>query len=433
MRIKEALVRSNILFITWSIVASFGAYFCMYAFRKPFNSGLYAELDFAGIGYKTILIISQVAGYTLSKFAGIKVISELKSTFRVKLIIGLILVAETALLLFGVVPYPYNFIFLFINGLPLGMVYGVVFSFLEGRRFTEMIAMGLNISIIIASGILKTTYIEVHHWLPFISEFWIPFFMGLLFLPFFFVFVWMLDMMPAPTPEDVKLRTERFPMTAQDKKNVLKEFGLPVFCMLICYIMLIVVRDFRDNFAIEIWNEIDAGWVSSVLSETEMIIGLVVLVVIGSLAFIKNNLIGFRLTNLVIFTGILMSGVSTYLFDRHLISGFFWMLTIGTGMFLAFTVIQSAVFDRMIALFRLKANAGFFVYICESFGYLCSVGLLLYKEFFMKQLSWSNVLMQFIYLQAGLSLFLLICANLYFESYRKNSMGKQEKQPLAVL
>lgn len=433
MRIKEALLRSNILFITWSIVASFGAYFCMYAFRKPFNSGLYAELDFAGIGYKTILIISQVAGYTLSKFAGIKVISELKSTSRVKLIIALILIAETALLLFGLVPYPYNFIFLFINGLPLGMVYGVVFSFLEGRRFTEMIAMGLNISIIIASGILKTTYIEVHHWLPFISEFWMPFFMGLLFLPFFFVFVWMLDMMPAPTSEDMRLRTERFPMTAQDKKNVLKEFGLPVFCMLICYIMLIVVRDFRDNFAIEIWNEIDAGWVSSVLSQTEMITGLVVLVVIGSLAFIKNNLIGFRLTNLVIFTGILMSGVSTYLFDQQLISGFFWMLTIGTGMFLAFTVIQSAIFDRMIALFRLKANAGFFVYICESFGYLCSVGLLLYKEFFMKQLSWSKVLMQFIYLQVGLSLFLLICANLYFESYRKNSLYKQEKRPLHAL
>jgi hypothetical protein len=433
MRIKEGLLRSNTLFVVWSIVASFGVYFCMYAFRKPFNSGLYAGLELDGIGYKTILIISQVAGYTLSKFAGIKVISELKSSSRVKLIITLILIAEVALLLFGLVPYPYNFIFLFINGLPLGMVYGVVFSFLEGRRFTEMISMGLNISIIVASGILKTTYIEVHRLLPFVSEFWMPFYMGLLFLPFFFLFVWMLDKLPDPTPEDMQLRTERFPMTSQDKKNVLMEFGLPVFCMLICYIMLIVVRDFRDNFAIEIWNEIDAGWVSSVLSQTEMITGFVVLVVIGSLAFVRNNLLGFRLTNLVIFSGILMCVVSTYLFDNHRISGFTWMLSIGMGMFLAFTVIQSALFDRMIALFRLKANAGFFVYICESFGYLCSVGLLLYKEFFLKQLSWSKVLMQFIYVQAAVGIFLLICANLYFERYRKNSIYKQEKRTLPVL
>lgn len=428
MRVREALLRSNILFVIWSIVASFGAYFCMYAFRKPFNSGLYQGLELWGIGYKTILILSQVAGYTLSKFAGIKIISELKASSRIKLIILLILIAEAALLCFGLVPYPYNFIFLFVNGLPLGMVYGVVFSFLEGRRFTEMIAMGLNISIIVASGVLKTTYLEVHHLLPAISEFWMPFCMGLLFLPFFLVFVWMLSTMPAPTAEDTMLRTERFPMTAADKRNVLKEYGFPVFCTLVCYVLLIVVRDFRDNFTIEIWNEIDAGWVSSVLSQTEMITGFVVLIVIGSLAFIRNNLAGFRLTNLVIFSGILMSVVSTFLFENHLISGFYWMLTVGTGMFLAFTVIQSAVFDRWIALFRLRANAGFFVYICESFGYLGSAVLLLYKEFFMKQLTWSKVLMQITYFQAGVSLTLLILGNLYLEKHRRDLQKKEAQQ-----
>jgi len=428
MRMKKALLGSDLLFIVWSIVASFGAYFCMYAFRKPFNSGLYEGLALSGIGYKTILILSQVAGYTLSKFTGIKIISELRATSRVKLIIALILIAEAALLLFGLVPYPFNFIFLFINGLPLGMVYGVVFSFLEGRRFTEMIAMGLNISIIIASGVLKTIYLEVHQALPWISEFWMPFSIGLIFLPLFFLFVWMLDVLPAPSEEDIRLRTERVPMTNDDKKNVLTEFGLPVFCLLICYLMLIVVRDFRDNFTIEIWNEIDTHWVSSVLSQTEMITGFIVLVVIGSLAFIKNNLLGFRMTNLVIFSGILMSAVSTYLFENQQINGFYWMLSIGTGMFLAFTVIQSAVFDRFIALFRLKANAGFFVYICESFGYLSSVFLLLYKEFFMKQLSWSKVLMQFIYLQAAVSLVLLIAGNLYLEHHRRNSKASAKSK-----
>lgn len=102
-------------------------------------------------------------------------------------------------------------------------------------------------------------------------------------------------------------------------------------------------------------------------------------------------------------------------------------------MFLAFTVIQSAIFDRLIALFRLKANAGFFVYICESFGYLSSVGLLLYKEFFMKQLSWSHVLMQFIYLQAAVSLILLIIGNLYLERHRRNSKSIPETKLITAL
>ncbi len=93
------------------MLAAFGAYFCMYAFRKPFNAGTYTNLYLGSIGYKSVLIIAQAIGYMLSKFIGIKVISELKAVSRNKLIIALILIAEGALLLFGLVPAPYNFIF----------------------------------------------------------------------------------------------------------------------------------------------------------------------------------------------------------------------------------------------------------------------------------------------------------------------------------
>ncbi|CAG5005376.1 hypothetical protein DYBT9275_03570 [Dyadobacter sp. CECT 9275] len=433
LRIREALSRSNSLFILWAVVASFGSYFCMYAFRKPFSAGLYQGLEIWGVSYKAVLIISQVAGYTISKFTGIKVISELNPKDRIKLIIGLILIAEAALFLFGIVPHPYNFVFLFVNGLPLGMVYGVVFSFLEGRRLTEMIAMGLSISVVVASGILKTTYIELHLLLPGISEFWMPFFMGALFLPLFLFFVWMLALIPAPSQDDIAHRTERLPMTAQDKRNVMFQFGFPILCLVVCYAILVVIRDFRDNFMIEIWNEIDANWSSSVLSQTEMISGIVVLVVIGSIAFVKSNLIGFRLTNLILLGGMLLSGLATYLFQQEIITGFYWMLLIGVGFFLSYTAIQTVIFERMIALFRMKANAGFFVYICESIGYMGSAGLLLYKEFFMKDLSWSNVLMQFSYLQAITGLVLLVLANLYLEFYHNSAARQKKKWPLPSL
>ncbi|WP_439581084.1 DUF5690 family protein [Dyadobacter bucti] len=432
MRLKERLLSSNALFIFWAVVASFGAYFCMYAFRKPFNSGLYQGLELWDISYKAILIISQVAGYTLSKFAGIKVISELKASSRIMLIVCLILIAEVALVFFGLVPFPYNFVFLFINGLPLGMVYGVVFSFLEGRRFTEMLAMGLNISVVIASGIMKTTYIEVHAVFPGVSEFWMPTLMGALFLPLFIMFVWMLSVIPAPTPEDISLRTERSPMTKEDKRRVMKEFGFPIICLVACYATLVVVRDFRDNFTIEIWNEIDVNWSSSVLSSTEMITGVVVLFVVGSLALIKSNLISFRITNLILATGMTMTGLATYLFERKLINGFYWMLLVGLGMFLAYTVLQTVLFERMIALFRIKANAGYFVYICESIGYLGSVGLLLYKEFFMKDHSWSNVLMQFTYFQFTICFLLLIMSNVYLERHRVSKEQKDAGSSLAA-
>ena len=405
----------------------------MYAFRKPFTTGLYSGLELWGIGYKTVLILAQVFGYTLSKFAGIKVISELKPSSRIKLILLLILLAEGSLLFFGLVPFPYNFIFLFMNGLPLGMVYGIVFSFLEGRRFTEMIAMGLSISIIVASGVLKTTYLEVHYMLPSVSEFWMPSVVGFLFLPLFFVFVWMLALIPEPTEEDIMLRTKRAPMTNLDKRNALKEFGFPLMCFIICYSMLATTRDFRDNFSIEIWNEIDAHWTSTVLTKTEMISGFIVLIVIGSLSFMKSNLIAFRGTNLIILGGLLISGVATLLFRINIIDGFYWMLFIGIGMFLAYTAIQTVVFERMIALFQIKANAGFFVYLCDSIGYLGSVGLLLYKEFFMIEISWSRVHVQLSLIQPVLCLTLLLFSEIFFHLHSRKIRRQQKAAVTPVL
>ncbi|MCE7061586.1 DUF5690 family protein [Dyadobacter sp. CY343] len=432
MRLKELLARSNALFILWAIIASFGAYFCMYAFRKPFSAGLYEGLQLGDISYKAVLIIAQVAGYTLSKFMGIRVISELKPGTRIAFVISLVVIAELALLGFGLVPHPYNFLFLFLNGLPLGMVWGVIFSFLEGRRFTEMLSIGLNISVIVASGILKTTYLEIHLSFPAISEFWMPALMGGIFLPFFLLFVWMLTFIPAPTKEDIRLRAERPPMTQADKKEVMKQFGFPVFCLVIFYGTIVVMRDFRDNFMIEIWNEIDAHWVSSVLTQTEMITGFIVLIIIGSLAFVTDNRKGFRITNFILLSGILLIGGATFLFEQKLISGFSWMLFLGMGLLLNYTLLQTVLFDRMIALYRIRANAGYFVYICESMGYMGSVGLLLYKEFFLKELSWSHVLMQFSYLLFGAGFLLLLLSNIYLAK-RAGRQSPKNGSPLAVI
>ena len=301
--LQNLLNRSKIFFIVWSMLAAFGTYFCMYAFRKPFNAGTYQGLELWGLDYKIILIIAQVFGYMLSKFIGIKVISELKPARRKVLIISLILFAEISLIFFGLVPYPYNFFFLFLNGLPLGMVWGIVFSYLEGRRFTEVLGMGLCISLIVSSGILKTIYFVVHDWFPAVSEFWLPALIGLLFLPLFLAFVWMLSVMPKPTEIDKVMRVERLPMTLADKRTVLRKYGWGIFSILLLYTMLATMRDFRDNFSVEIWNEIDPSWNKAVFSETELITGITVLIAIASLSFIQSNLKGFWGTLLLMSSG----------------------------------------------------------------------------------------------------------------------------------
>src|SRR5258708_16351667 len=125
--------------------ASFFAYFCMYAFRKPFSAASYKGYGFLSttVGLKTALVIAQVLGYTLSKFAGIKVCSEVTARWRGILLLGLIGFAEAALLLFGVLPPSWKVIALFLNGLALGMVWGVVVGYLELRRTSGILLAAL--------------------------------------------------------------------------------------------------------------------------------------------------------------------------------------------------------------------------------------------------------------------------------------------------
>jgi Family of unknown function (DUF5690) len=429
--LTNQLNSSKSFFIAWSMIAAFGAYFCMYAFRKPFTAGTYIGHHFLEMDYKAILIVAQALGYMTSKFIGIKIISELKPKNRQKLIIGLILFAEVSLLLFGLVPAPYNFIFLFFNGLPLGMVWGIVFNYLEGRRFTEVLGMGLSISLIVSSGILKTVYFTIHGWLPGVSEMWLPCLIGLFFLPLFLFFSWMLATIPPPTETDKLLRVERVPMTKEDKKRVLIEVGGGVLCFVLMYTFLATMRDFRDNFSVEIWNEIQPSWDKSVFSQTEMISGLVVLVSVGCLSLIRNNIKGFWATQWLILFGVLLCGGSTLLFQLRQLTPFWWMLLTGMGLFLAYIPIQVAVFERIIALFKLKANAGFFIYICDALGYMGSVALLLYKEFFMRDMSWSKVLMHFSYVLTITCAVLLLLIALFFN--RKMGRGNHTLNNLKKL
>src|SRR4051812_32665005 len=69
-------------FTLYTSLAAFCLYTCVYAFRKTFAAAAFDGLLFAGVGYKIWMVIFQVIGYAVSKFAGIKIIAELKATGR---------------------------------------------------------------------------------------------------------------------------------------------------------------------------------------------------------------------------------------------------------------------------------------------------------------------------------------------------------------
>lgn len=410
----------GVLFSLYAMIAAFCTYTCMYAFRKPFTAAAFEGLTYWGIELKTLLIISQVVGYTLSKFLGIKFISEMTANRRAVSIIVLVLVAELSLLAFWLVPTPYKLIFLFLNGLPLGMIWGLVFSFLEGRRNTELLGAGLSVSFIFSSGFVKSVgkYLMLNWG---VSEFAMPFWTGLIFMIPLLFFTWMLNQLPPPSENDEEQRTKRLPMNGRERLAFFKEFGVGIVMLTLIYMFLTAFRDLRDNYSLEILEAIGFVDNAAIFTQTETPIAIIVLIVMASIMFIKNNRKALMVNHYIVGFGILLIGLSTLAFQAELISAYMWMVAVGLGSYLGYVPFNCILFDRFIATYRTVANAGFLIYIADSFGYLSSVGVLLYKNFGQNDISWYNFFVQFCYVMSVFGIILTIASLIYFSRQKQPS------------
>ena len=371
----------------FAAVVSFAAYTCIFSFRKAFNVASFSGYTLFGLDYKIVLVITQVAGYMLSKFYGIKFISELKRYGRGKLILILVGISWLAWLGFALVPAPYNFWCLFFNGFPLGMIWGIVFSYIEGRRTTDFISAALAVSFIFASGFAKSVALWLmNSWQ--VTEYWMPFWVGVVFMLPLLLFVFLLEKIPHPDAEDVLLRVERTPMTAVERKNMLTNFLPGIVMLVFIYIFVTILREVRDSFMADMWRESGEVFAASVFAKTETIISIIILIIIGSMMLVKNNFHAFMLTQIIMLTGFVIVGVCTVLYIQKDLSSFYWMTAVGLGLYMVYIPYNSILFERFIATFRFAGNVGFLIYIADSFGYLGSVLVLLSKSVFNVQMQW---------------------------------------------
>ena len=379
--------KSDLSFIIKASFAVFITYLSMYAFRKPFTAAQFNNIKLWGVDYKILLIIFQFIGYTLSKYFGIKIIAELSASKRTIFLIVLMSVAWVSLLLFGLIPAPYNLPFMFLNGLPLGMIWGVVFSYIEGRRHTELLGVAMASTFIISSGVVKA----VGSYLLFnlhVSEMWMPFFTGLVFLPVLFLGVNLLHSLAVPNEDDIKARTERVPMKSQERKAFYKHFSPGILFSVFIYVCLTIFRDLRDNFAVEFWKSIGLKNIPMMFVISELPIAFLVITIIGSMVFIKNNKNAFFINFLIVFIGGMLLLLSTLLFFNNLLNATLWMVVVGFAIYLPYIAFHALFFERWIAYFKIKSNIGFLMYVADAAGYLGSTLVLLFKNFNNTQYSW---------------------------------------------
>ena len=403
------------VFTLYAVLVSFAVYFFMFAFRKPFAAATFEGQMFGSTGMelKTALVISQIVGYGLAKFIGIKICAEITWARRSAALVLLIVWAELALLLFAWAPPNLKVFAMFLNGLPLGMVWGMVVGYLEGRRTSEILLAGLSCSFIVASGVVKDIGRALMSGFG-VSEDWMPAMTGILFLPGFLLAVWLLSQLPRPTERDEAARVGRRPMNGSERAAFVKRFLFGLVMLFTAYFFVTAYRDFRDNYGQEIFQELGYGAKPAIFTQTELPVAFGVLLALAALNLVQNNRRGLIGAYAIMAFGTLLLGAGTLLFDSGVISGAVWMVLTGLGAFLAYVPYGSVLFDRTIATTRVTGTAVFAIYVADAVGYMGSIGILLYKDLGQSEVTRLAFFRGFTYFMSVLGTVLLVSSCMYF-------------------
>lgn len=375
------------LFVLWAGGTALLSYSLVYVLRKPFTAAEFDGLQVAGMDYKIVVSIIQLIGYVCAKMLGIKYISELKPEGRLKFIVGSAALSEVSLVAFGLLPAPYNIFALFFNGLSLGCMWGVIFSFLEGRRTTDILASIMGVSMALSSGVAKSLGLYALNDLG-VSEFWMPALVGAVAFPLLCFMGWMMTKFPAPTAADIAARTKRVTLDGHQRWQLFVKF-MPLLIMLFgANLLLTVQRDIKEDFIVCI---IDVSQVSSwAFAHLDSIATLVLLGVFALLSAVGNHL---RALCLILIMSAIGMGTIAFLGAEAgslnmPVTAWLFLQTLCID--IAYLSFQTIFFERFIACFKVQGNVGFFIITIDFIGYLGTLCLLLFKEFQAPHIDWTS-------------------------------------------
>ena len=208
-------------------------------------------------------------------------------------------------------------------------------------------------------------------------------------------------------------------MKSKERKAFFKQFAPGIIFSVLIYVCLTVFRDLRDNFAVEFWNSIGMNNIPTMLVVSEVPIAILVIIIIGSMIFIKNNKNAFFINFLIVFVGGLLLFLSTLLFYNQLITATLWMIIVGFSMYLPYIAFHALFFERWIAYFKIKSNIGFLMYVADAAGYLGSTLVLLFKNFNNTNYSWVSFFTFSAMITSVIIIILSIANYIYFKKLDK--------------
>ncbi len=301
---------------------------------------------------------------------------------------------------------------------------------MEGHRRSEALASILCASFILSSGVVKSVAV----WLMqgwHVGEFWMPAATGALFIPLLLGSVWVLGRLPPPDARDEAERVRRAPMTGGQRTEFVRNHATSLIAILSAYVLLTAFRDYRDNFAAEIWSALGYRGEAWLFSASEVPVATIVLLGMAAIMVVKDNRRALMVIHLMIAGGFVLIGLSTLAFQARLITPLLWMILVGSGLYIAYNPINAVLFDRMVSVSGRVANAGFLIYVADSCGYCGSVLLLLWRNFVRPSLDWLQFFVLGAYATSLVGTFATAAAAFYF--YRRSIRTVMQALPRDVL
>lgn len=376
---------SNALFIVWAGGAALVSYALVYALRKPFTAATFEGLEFLGMDYKTATSIVQIAGYVLSKLLGIKLVSELQRRHRLPFLIGSVAMAELSLLAFGLLPVPWNIVALFFNGLSLGCMWGVIFSYLEGRRLSGVLASVMGMSIACSSALAKSAGLYLIRDLG-VDPFWMPAVIGGVAFVLLVVLAFALNALPDPSAEDRAACAERVPMDGRQRRQIFLRF-VPLLTMLFAANLFVtVIRDIKEDFLV---NIVDTSQLSAwAFSGVDAVVTAIILLLFLAVSLIRSHLNVLCTLLVLVLVSMFALVYVAWNYDWLALSPLAWLFVQSLGVYTAFLSFQTLFFERFVACYHIRGNVGFFIVTIDFIGYVGTVGVLVFKELFAGELDW---------------------------------------------
>jgi hypothetical protein len=91
------------------------------------------------------------------------------------------------------------------------------------------------------------------------------------------------------------------------------------------------------------------------------------------------------------------------------------MVFTGLGMYIPYVAFHTTIFERLIAVFRNKANIGYLMYLADAMGYLGYVAVMLFRNLGGGPINYLGFFLQASTIMALASMLLMIGSLVYFQ------------------